>query len=115
LNILAMVYERPAPTEKDEHATTLDFLMSSSLVKDLIRGGNSHKIKKIIEAAERSSSNIFDSMMYRLFEEKRNNRRQTVINTVQAPVQPGVVSGTAAPAAGKDLGWEVEPFSEASY
>lgn len=116
LNILAMVYERPAPTEKDEHATTLDFLMSSSLVKDLIRGGNSHKIKKIIEAAERSNSNLFDSMLYRLFEEKRSHRRSLIINQQPATVAtPAAVANTSTPAAGKDLGWEVEPFSEASY
>lgn len=114
LHTNAIILQRMAPTAKDNFAQAVDLLPASPIVKDLIKAGQSHKIKNIAEAADRSSSETLDSVLYKLFEAIHKNPMEHTSPTVGQTQSASSIEPPERKSKADDkmLGWQVAPMDE---
>ena len=121
LNTLALVSQ--GSSSNSNSSSSIELLMASPLVKDLIRQGESHKIEKVVNATLRSGTKSFDSILHTLFENRQTQEAlvakrpsSTAIHRskTDAPTDRTTDRSVSAFSPENDLGWAVEPLQEES-
>ena len=69
LNLKAFVSQRLVPTIDGKRTAAIEILLGTQLVRDLIKKGDVHGIKEVMEKSENVGMQTFDSHLLRLFKE----------------------------------------------
>ncbi len=68
LNLRAFVSQRLVKTSDGKRAAAIEILIGTPLVQDMIRRGDVHEIKEIMEKSEGLGMQTFDNALYKLFQ-----------------------------------------------
>jgi twitching motility protein PilU len=68
LNLRAFVSQRLVRTSDGKRAAAIEILLGTPLVQDMIRRGDVHEIKEIMEKSEGLGMQTFDSALYNLYQ-----------------------------------------------
>jgi twitching motility protein PilU len=71
LNLKAVVSQRLVPGMKGNLACAVEILMNSPYISELLREGNFHGIKEIMEKGETAGMQTFDQSLYNLYKEDK--------------------------------------------
>jgi twitching motility protein PilU len=71
LNLRAFVSQRLIKTVDGKRAAAIEILLGTPLVQDMIRRGDVHEIKEVMEKSESLGMQTFDRALYRLVESGR--------------------------------------------
>ena len=71
LNLKAFVSQRLVPTVDGKRCAAIEILLGTPLVCDLIRKGEVHEIKEVMEKSENLGMQTFDSALYKLYKAGR--------------------------------------------
>ncbi|HUT42470.1 MAG TPA: PilT/PilU family type 4a pilus ATPase [Gammaproteobacteria bacterium] len=71
LNLRAFVSQRLVRTVDGKRAAAVEILMGTPLVQDMIRRGDIHEIKEVMEKSENAGMQTFDGALFRLVESGR--------------------------------------------
>ncbi len=69
MNLRAIVSQRLVEGMKGKRVAAIEILINSPYISDLIRRGDFHEIKEIMEKGEAEGMQTFDQSLYRLFKE----------------------------------------------
>jgi len=69
LNLRAFVSQRLVPTVDGKRAAAIEILLGTPLVSDLIRKGEIHTIREVMEKSENIGMQTFDSHLVRMYKE----------------------------------------------
>jgi twitching motility protein PilU len=68
LNLRAFVSQRLVRTADGKRAAAIEILLGTPLVQDMIRRGDVHEIKEVMEKSESLGMQTFDNALYKLFQ-----------------------------------------------
>ena len=80
LNLRAFVSQRLIPTTDGKRCAAIEILLGTPLVKDMIRRGDVHEIKEVMQKSENIGMQTFDSALYRLHMEGRISLEEALRN-----------------------------------
>jgi len=84
LNLRAFVSQRLVPTVDGKRAAAIEILLGTPLVCDLIRKGEVHAIKEVMEKSEGVGMQTFDSHLVKLYQAGRITAEEAVRNADSA-------------------------------
>ncbi|HYE36720.1 PilT/PilU family type 4a pilus ATPase [Methylocaldum sp.] len=84
LNLRAFVSQRLVPTVDGKRAAAIEILLGTPLVCDLIRKGDVHAIKEVMEKSEGLGMQTFDSHLVKLYEAGRITVEEAIRNADSA-------------------------------
>ena len=71
MNLRAFVSQRLVPTADGKRAAAVEILLGTPLVQDMIRRGDVHEIKEVMQKSENIGMQTFDSALHKLYKEGR--------------------------------------------
>lgn len=80
LNLRAFVSQRLIKTIDGKRAAAVEILLGTPLVQDLIRRGDVHEIKEVMQKSESLGMQTFDRALYKLVEEGRIDTEEALKN-----------------------------------
>ena len=80
LNLRAFVSQRLVKTVDGKRAAAVEILLGTPLVQDLIRRGDVHEIKELMQKSENLGMQTFDSALYKLVEAGKISLDEAVKN-----------------------------------
>ncbi len=80
LNLRAFVSQRLIKTVDGKRAAAVEILLGTPLVQDLIRRGDVHEIKEVMQKSESLGMQTFDRALYKLVEEGRIDTEEALKN-----------------------------------
>ena len=80
LNLRAFVSQRLVRTSDGKRAAAIEILIGTPLVQDMIRRGDVHEIKEIMEKSEGLGMQTFDNALYKLFQAGKIDIDETLKN-----------------------------------
>jgi twitching motility protein PilU len=80
LNLRAFVSQRLIKTVDGKRAAAIEILLGTPLVQDMIRRGDVHEIKAVMEKSESLGMQTFDRALFRLFESGRISMDEALKN-----------------------------------
>jgi twitching motility protein PilU len=80
LNLRAFVSQRLVKTVDGRRTAAVEILLGTPLVQDMIRRGDVHEIKEIMEKSENLGMQSFDSALYQLYRAGRIDREEALRN-----------------------------------
>ncbi|NND81656.1 MAG: Flp pilus assembly complex ATPase component TadA [Gammaproteobacteria bacterium] len=105
----AVLAQRLTPNSKDDKAQTIDVMSTSPVIKDLIKLGQSHKIKGAVKSGDSSPEMNFDAMLYELFHARQKfSPAPAKAGENRKPAQNKQAEATAKAASA----WQVEPLDD---
>ncbi|MGX2038660.1 PilT/PilU family type 4a pilus ATPase [Methylocaldum sp. MU1018] len=84
LNLRAFVSQRLVPTVDGKRAAAIEILLGTPLVCDLIRKGEVHAIKEVMEKSEGLGMQTFDSHLVKLYQAGRITAEEAIRNADSA-------------------------------
>lgn len=84
LNLVAIVSQRLIPSLDGKRALAVEVLLTSPLVKELIRKGEVGMLKDVMEKSENLGMQTFDSALFKLFVENKISEEEALINADSA-------------------------------
>jgi twitching motility protein PilU len=80
LNLRAFVSQRLVKTVDGKRTAAVEILLGTPLVQDMIRRGDVHEIKEVMEKSENLGMQTFDSALYRLYQAGRIDLEEALRN-----------------------------------
>jgi len=80
LNLRAFVSQRLIKTVDGKRAAAVEILLGTPLVQDMIRRGDVHEIKEVMQKSESLGMQTFDRALYKLVEEGRIDTEEALKN-----------------------------------
>ena len=80
LNLRAFVSQRLVKTIDGKRAAAVEILLGTPLVQDMIRRGDVHEIKEVMEKSENLGMQTFDRALYKLVEAGKISMEETMKN-----------------------------------
>jgi len=80
LNLRAFVSQRLVKTVDGKRTAAVEILLGTPLVQDMIRRGDVHEIKEIMEKSENLGMQTFDSALYQLYQSGRIDLEEALRN-----------------------------------
>ncbi len=84
LNLRAFVSQRLIPTVDGKRAAAVEILLGTPLVQDMIRRGDVHEIKEVMQKSENIGMQTFDSALLKLYQEGRISLEEALRNADSA-------------------------------
>lgn len=84
LNLRAFVSQRLIPTVDGKRAAAVEILIGTPLVQDMIRRGDVHEIKEVMQKSENIGMQTFDSALLKLHQEGRISLEEALRNADSA-------------------------------
>ena len=81
LNLRAFVSQRLIKTIDGKRAAAVEILLGTPLVQDMIRRGDVHEIKEVMQKSENLGMQTFDRALYKLVEEGRIDTEEALKNS----------------------------------
>jgi twitching motility protein PilU len=113
LNLRAFVSQRLVPTVDGKRAAAIEILLGTPLVADLIRKGDTHAIKEVMEKSEGVGMQTFDSHLIRLYQQGRI-AMETAIKNADSANNVRLKISLLGPGAGPTEPQRREPSSQPS-
>ncbi len=79
-NLRAFISQRLIPTVEGKRAAAIEVLLGSSTVQELIKRGEMHSIKEVMEKSEALGMQTFDGALFRLFKAGRITLDEAIKN-----------------------------------
>jgi twitching motility protein PilU len=80
LNLRAFISQRLIPTVDGLRAAAIEILLGTSTVEELIKRGEVHGIKEVMEKSEPVGMQTFDSSLFKLYKEGRISHEEAIKN-----------------------------------
>ncbi len=80
LNLRAFVSQRLVPTVDGKRAAAVEILLGTSTVEELIKRGEVHALKEVMEKSEPVGMQTFDSALFQLYSEGRISHEEAIKN-----------------------------------
>jgi twitching motility protein PilU len=84
LNLRAFVSQRLVPTVDGKRAAAIEILLGTPLVSDLVRKGEIHTIKEVMEKSESIGMQTFDNHLIKLYQQGRISAETAIKNADSA-------------------------------
>ncbi len=78
LNLKAFVSQRLIPTIDEKRVAAIEILLGTQLVRDMIRKGNVHSIKEVMEKSENLGMQTFDNHLLKLYQSGKISAEEAI-------------------------------------